>query len=91
MSGGVRLEEIFASKGRVKVIKELILRGEVNLNQLIRATGLNYITVVKHLKFLQDAGLVEELRVGRSRIYRPNWMDPRMRLIEEVMKDLSGE
>ncbi len=84
-------EDIFASKGRVKIIKELIQRGEVNLNQLIKATGLNYVTVVKHLKFLRNAGFVEELKVGRSRIYRPNWMNPQVRLIEEVMKELSSE
>ena len=82
-------EELFSSRGRVKILKELLGEGEMNLTQLIKATGLNYITTVKHLKYLIDAGIVEEIKVGRVRIYRPNWMNPKVRLLEEVITDLS--
>ena len=82
-------EELFSSRGRVKVLKELLERGEVNITQLIKLTGLNYVTTTKHLKYLVKVGIVEEIRMGRVRIYRPNWMDPRVRMLEEVIKDLS--
>jgi DNA-binding transcriptional ArsR family regulator len=82
-------DELFSSKGRVKVLRKLLSEGEMNLSQLIRATGLNYVTVTKHLKYLKEVGLVEELRIGRARIYRPKWVNPRTRLLEELIRDFS--
>ena len=84
--GGI--EDVFSSRGRVKVLKELLSEGEMNLTQLIKVTGLNYNTVVKHLNFLTEVGLVEEIRIGRVKIYRPRWVNPKVRLIEELLKDL---
>lgn len=81
-------EEVFSSRGRVKILKTLLEEGEMNLTQLIKSTGLNYKTVIKHLNFLISIGLVEEIRIGRIKIYRPRWVNPRVRLIEELLKDL---
>lgn len=82
------VEEVFSSKGRVKVLKTVILRGEVNLTSLIRETGLNYITVMRHISYLKSQGLIEEISLGRVRIYRPNWANPRVRYVEEIIRIL---
>jgi len=86
----VGLEDVFSSKGRVKVLKEILRRGEVNLTQLIQLTGLNYRSVVRHLNFLSRAGLIEEVRVGRARIYRPCWVNPKVRLLEEIINEFGN-
>ncbi|MEM0026114.1 MAG: ArsR family transcriptional regulator [Zestosphaera sp.] len=78
-----RLEEILSSKARVKVLRVVLERGEVNINQIIRETKLNYKTVRKHVNYLVSVGLIEELRVGRLRLLRPNWLNPKVRRLEE--------
>lgn len=82
------LEEIFSSKGRVKILKTVIKHGEVNLTSIIRETGLNYLSVMNHIKYLKSQGLIDEIRLGRVRIYRPNWSNPRVRYLEELMRAL---
>ncbi len=83
----VKIEEVLASKGRIKVLKAIINSGEINLTQILHVTGLNYKTAVRHIDFLIKAGLIEELRIGRARIYRPRWIDPRIRLLEELLSE----
>jgi len=83
----VKIEEVLASKGRVKVLKVIINSGEINLTQILHTTGLNYRTVIRHINFLVRAGLIEELRIGRARIYRPKWVDPRIKLLEELLSE----
>jgi len=82
-------EEFFSSKGRVRILRQLLSRGEMNLTQIIKETGLNYVTVTKHLNYLVKAGIIEEMRIGRIRIYRPNWMNPKVHLLVEVMEGFS--
>jgi len=82
------LEEIFSSKGRVKVLKLILRRGEVNLSTIIRETGLNYISVIKHLNYLKHYDIIEEINLGRVRVYRPKWVNPRVRYIEEMLRTL---
>jgi len=84
---GVKIEEVLASKGRIKVLKVIINSGEINLTQILHMTGLNYRSVVRHINFLIRAGLIEEIRIGRVRIYRPRWIDPRIKLLEELLSE----
>lgn len=79
-----RLEEIFSSKARVKILRVILGRGEVNINQIIKDTKLNYKTVCKHVNYLVSVGLVEEVKIGRLRLFRPNWLNPKTRRLEEL-------
>ncbi|MCD6341152.1 MAG: winged helix-turn-helix transcriptional regulator [Desulfurococcales archaeon] len=88
MNGSIRVEELFSSRGRVKILKLIIERGEINITQLIKETGLNHKVVSKHLKYLIDAGILEEVRFNRMRIYRPNWINPKVRYLEELLRNL---
>ncbi len=83
----VKMEEVLASKGRIKILKAIISSGEINLTQILHMTGLNYRAVIHHINFLVRAGLIEELRIGRARIYRPRWIDPRIKLLEELLSE----
>ncbi|MCQ5337045.1 MAG: ArsR family transcriptional regulator [Candidatus Methanomethylicia archaeon] len=64
------VEEIFSSKGRVKILKVLAEKEELNISAITRKTGLNHATTCAHLKKLCEMGIVEEKRFGRIRIFR---------------------
>lgn len=82
-------EDIFSSKGRVKVLKVILLHGEINLTSIIKETGLNYVLVSKHVEYLKSCNIIEEINLGRVKIYRPNWVNPRVRYIEEILRVLN--
>ncbi len=86
----VRIEDIFSSKGRVKILKAIFENGELNLSKIIRLTGLNYKVVSRHIEYLKSKGIIEEFVLGRVRIYRPNWLNPKVRVIEEFIRMFEG-
>ncbi|MEM4657009.1 MAG: winged helix-turn-helix domain-containing protein [Candidatus Methanosuratincola sp.] len=71
------VEEIFSSKGRVKVLKALAESGEMNISEITRRTKLNHTTTSAHLEQLCKMGVIEEKRFGRVRIFRFKKDDPR--------------
>ncbi|OYT50674.1 MAG: ArsR family transcriptional regulator [Desulfurococcales archaeon ex4484_204] len=83
------LEDIFSSRGRVKVLKTIIELEEVNISRLIKLTRLNYRTVVKHLEYLKKVGIVDEIVVSRTRIFRLNLLNPKVRLLIDLVEQLS--
>ncbi len=82
----VPIEEVFSSKGRTRVLKELALAGELNVSELCRRAGLNHSTTKAHLHVLISAGLVEEKCFGRIRIYRYRLEDVRARAIKSLLE-----
>lgn len=64
------IEEIFASRGRVKILKILVEEGELNISEIGRRARLNHGTTIQHLDFLSKAGIIQEKAFGRIRIYR---------------------
>lgn len=79
-----QLEEILSSKARVRVLRVILRRGEVNISQIIKDTRLNHKTVCKHVNYLVGVGLIEEVKIGRLRLLRPNWLNPKTRRLEEL-------
>ena len=79
-------EEIFSSKGRVKVLKSLAERGEMNISEITRKTSLNHTTTSAHLRRLCDLGIVEEKKFGRIRIFRFKKEDPRAWAIQTLFE-----
>ncbi len=90
MSNEVNIEDIFSSRGRVKVLKTILQLGEVNVTQLIKLTKLNHKVVKKHIEYLKNLGLIEEIVIGRIKLYRPNWLNPRVKFIDDLMKFIEG-
>ncbi|WEU40938.1 MAG: winged helix-turn-helix domain-containing protein [Candidatus Odinarchaeum yellowstonii] len=77
----IQIEELFASKGRVKILKILVEEGELNISEIGRRARLNYGTTVQHLEFLCKTGIVQEKNFGRIRIYRLKEEDIRVRAL----------
>jgi len=51
------IEEVFSSKGRVKILRILAEMGELNISAIARRAGLNYATTNQHLLALENHGL----------------------------------
>jgi DNA-binding transcriptional ArsR family regulator len=82
----VAIEEVFSSKGRVKILKILTKIGELNISEIARRTGLNYTTTNQHLQALEDHRLVRHKSFGRIRIFRLDEENPRARMVKELIE-----
>ena len=60
--------EDFGSVGRLKILETLVEEGGLNISQLSRRTGMNHISVDRHVRKLGDMGLVIEKRYGNIRM-----------------------
>ena len=81
----VAIEDLFSSRGRIKVLKELALSTELNISELCRRIGLNHTTTKSHLIVLIESGLVEEKTFGRIKIYRFCAEDLRARALKNLI------
>ncbi len=71
------VETVFASKGRVKILKILADIGELNISEIARRAKLNYTTTNQHLQILETSGIIRHKNFGRIRIFRLNDDNPR--------------
>lgn len=82
----MRIEDVFSSRGRVRILRILAEIGELNISALARRAGLNYSTAREHLRVLEKAGLVRHKSFGRIRIFRFNEEDSRARMIRRLVE-----
>ncbi len=80
------VEEVFSSRGRVRILRILSEIGELNISDIARRAGLNYTTTNQHLQLLEEAGLIKHKSFGRIRIFRYNEEDPKARAIKDLME-----
>jgi len=82
------IEDVLGSPGRIRILRVLLHHNEVNITKLVKETGMHYRLVVKHLKILEQHGIVIEKRYGRARIIALNRDNPLTQLILEVFNRL---
>ncbi|MCD6509120.1 MAG: ArsR family transcriptional regulator [Thermoprotei archaeon] len=82
----VKIEDIFSSKGRVKILKILALKGELNISEIARRAELNHSSTLAHLEQLKDMGIIEEKTFGRIRIFRFREEDPKAKIIKQLFE-----
>lgn len=80
------IEDVFSSKGRVKILRILSEIGELNISDIARRAGLNYTTTNQHLQALEQAEMIRHKSFGRIRIYRFNEENRRARAIRDLME-----
>jgi DNA-binding transcriptional ArsR family regulator len=64
---------IFAALGdatRLRLVAVLCAGGAMSIAQLTAGTDITRQAVTKHLQVLADAGLVQDLRAGRERLWQ---------------------
>ncbi len=81
------IEDVFSSKGRVKILRILSEIGELNISEIARRAGLNYTTTNQHLELLENNKLVRHKTFGRIRIFRYNEQNRRALLIRDLMEN----
>jgi len=82
----VAIEDVFSSKGRVKILRILAEIGELNISEIARRAGLNYTTTNQHLLLLESNKLVCHKTFGRIRIFRYNDENPKARMIKRLVE-----
>ena len=80
------IEEVFSSKGRVKILRVLSEIGELNISAIAMRAGLNYATTNQHLQILENHKLVRHKTFGRIRIFRYNEENPRANMIKQLIE-----
>ena len=86
MKNAMSLEDVFSSKLRIKILKILMQVGELNVSEIARRLGVNYNTTSKHLKVLEDEGILQHIVFGRIRLYRLNEHSPKARALQNLME-----
>lgn len=80
------IENVFSSKGRVKILRILSEIGELNISEIARRAGLNYATTNQHLQILENNELVRHKTFGRIRIFRYNEENARAKMIQQLIE-----
>lgn len=64
------LVEAFSNRVRIAIIK-LLLSGEgMNISRIARTLGISYSSAERNLEALKSSGILDEIRLGRVRIYK---------------------
>ncbi len=82
----MRIENVFSSKGRVRILRILSEIGELNISEIARRAGLNYTTANEHLQLLESAELITHKSFGRIRIFRFNEKNVKAKAIKDLME-----
>ncbi|NHI92778.1 MAG: ArsR family transcriptional regulator [Candidatus Lokiarchaeota archaeon] len=82
----INIEDILSSKGRVKIIKILAEKGELNISQIAKIARINHNTCAFHLKILKEYDIVQEKIFGRIKIYRFKIENGRIRALKNLFE-----
>ncbi len=82
------LEDLLASRTRLKILRALFEHGEMNITKLTKLTELNHKVVQYHLDILKMYGIIEEKQIGRIKIVKINDKDSRVLKLRELFLQL---
>jgi len=68
----MNIEDVLSSKLRMKILRILMQIGELNVSEIARRLRVNYNAASKHLKVLENEGILQRKIFGRIRLYRLN-------------------
>ena len=80
------VEDLLGSRARIKILKVMLNKEELNITAIAREAGVNYKTALRHLEELKGMGVITEKVFGRIRIFKVNHDDPRVKALR-VMFD----
>ncbi len=80
------VEEILSSKGRIRILKVLTVRGRLNVSEIARQTGLNYVSTMRHLSVMENHDLVRHKKYGRTRIFHFNDENQEARILKKLIE-----
>jgi DNA-binding transcriptional ArsR family regulator len=82
---------LFAALGdetRIALVQRLCARGPASLVELSEGAAVTRQAITKHMRVLEDAGLVESTRRGRASIweFKPKRLDEAHRALEAIAR-----
>jgi len=94
-SAALRLTDaapVFAALGdatRVKLVARLSADGPLSISRLTEGAGITRQAITKHLRAMEDAGLVRDVRRGRERIFELE--TKRLEKARQVLDQISSD
>jgi DNA-binding transcriptional ArsR family regulator len=82
----MNVEDVFSSRLRIKILRILVQVGELNGSDIARRLGVNYTATSKHLKALEDEGVLVHKVFGRIRLYRLDERSPRAKAVQALIE-----
>lgn len=82
----MKVENVLSSRLRMKILKVLMQVGELNVSDIARRLRANYKTTDKHLRVLEDEGIVKHKVFGRIRLYRLNKSSPKTKAVQNLIE-----
>ncbi len=86
----MNLEKVLTSSCRQKILKELSISKSIHVMGLVRKINSTYIEVNRNLKILEKEGVLTDRRVGRMRMLRLNYDNPKTVLLLQALKILNS-
>ncbi|MCE4628273.1 MAG: winged helix-turn-helix domain-containing protein [Desulfurococcales archaeon] len=83
----MRLEDL-CNPVTVRILRYILRQGQANVSRISRELGIHHRIVRKHMSELVRAGIVEEVRYERMRIYMARLRDPAVSALREVLEEL---
>jgi len=85
------LAPVFRSDGQARLLSALLLGAdELSVTELAERAGLSYPSAHREVARLQDAGILVERRVGRTRLIRANHESPLVSPLREILSVATG-
>ncbi|RLF08043.1 MAG: ArsR family transcriptional regulator [Thermoprotei archaeon] len=82
------MENVLGSKAKIRILKVLIDKEELNITAIAREAEINHKTALRHLEELKKTGIITERVFGRVRVFRINSKDPRVETLKMLFKSL---
>ncbi|MEM3536170.1 MAG: winged helix-turn-helix domain-containing protein [Candidatus Bathyarchaeia archaeon] len=82
----MNVEDVLSSRIRMRVLKILVQMRELNVSEIARRLGVNHNTASKHLKVLEDEGILQHKLFGRIRLYRFNENSPKAEALQNLIE-----
>lgn len=83
----MQVENVLGNRLRLKILKTLNQMGELNVSEIARRVGANHKTTMKHLKILEDEGVLYCKRFGRIRLYRFAVNSAKARAVQSLIEN----
>lgn len=91
MKTNLSVEEFLNSKVAAGVLRVLIQRDmPLPISRIAREIRSNYVTVRKHVRLLEDVGLVTSVKYGQRRLYKANTDNERVSVFKSFIEAWEG-
>jgi DNA-binding transcriptional ArsR family regulator len=70
----------------MKILKLIEQLGELNVSDIARRIGMNFSTTSRHLKLLEEEGILQQRTYGRIRMYRFNQASPKAKAVQNLIE-----